>query len=458
MPSTTAPHYEILASGVIDQSFTAPTLEEASQTLWRSVHLKSTPSAWEPMSAKASHNVAFGQKNVAFPIPRQADLVYSTFAKVHIPGIVGLSVSGGVHTVITGVDNEPYWTNAIGQYVLEQSRLVVGNQEIATILNHTLFAWEELAGKPGKRLLEMIGKFDTIALRQSQSRRSRDLYVPLPTHWSENTGLSLPMTSLQFHTVTINFDFAALSTCIVRPSGFPASGANVYVRADGLTNAEIEAASIPAVVANSDLDVELEVFGVYLDNAERSLFAHGQFEQIMSEFQHQSFNITQTVTSATESTAPKYENLRLTLANVIQEYIVLVRRGAHETANDWFNFSGHDDSVTDTFLDPIKDMAVKFSNKERVGKRPGKFFRMVVPYVVHTNIPREFIYVWSYAVEPEDYQPTQGCNHSRIPDISIDVWLDSRIFVGSSNVNVFVIARAKNLLRFKYGLLTKRHG
>jgi hypothetical protein len=59
-----------------------------------------------------------------------------------------------------GCDNEPfaYWTNAVGQAIVKMATLIIGTQTIDTLYSDFLFMWEELAGKPGKRLTEMIGK------------------------------------------------------------------------------------------------------------------------------------------------------------------------------------------------------------------------------------------------------------------------------------------------------------
>ncbi len=139
------------------------------------------------------------------------------------------------------------------------------------------------------------------------------------------------------------------------------------------------------------------------------------------------------------------------------QYMIAIRRKVNEDANDWFNFGGHDDPITESILDPVKNITIKFNNNDRVRKNPAKFFRLVVPYVHHTNLPREFIYVWSYAIEPEDPQPTGFANHSRIDNVELNLELDQRIFLGgSSSATILNYARAKNTLRVRHGLLTKK--
>jgi hypothetical protein len=85
----------------------------------------------------------------------------------------------------------------------------------------------------------------------------------------------------------------------------------------------------------------------------------------------------------------------------------------------------------------------------------------VQPYQYHSNVPgdkgKSFIYNWSYCVDPEDIQPTGGANHSRIDNVNIELNLDPRIFTAAApTAEVTLIGRNKNLLRYKFGMLTKK--
>lgn len=456
--ATEALNYELTACGVQDATLVSAILEDSVITLWRFTHMKTTAFAIQPQNFQASQGQAiFGGSNVRFPFPRAADLAYATFAVVSIPAIVGLDTSGDSHTVLKGLTKEPYWTNAIGQYVLKKIQFQIGSTVIDTVLNYQMYMWEELSGKPGKRLSEMIGKFDTVAMRQAQSRRSRLLYVPIPFYYTENTGLAVPLVSLQFHSIEFVCDFANLADCIVKPADFPTTNADVYLRTEGALDSEIEANSITSKAANSDLGVTFEIFGVWLDNDERSKFAHGQFEQITTEWQTNETQKQETVTSATESSSPVTHEVRLIFNHVVVEYAWAVRRAAAETANEWFNFGGHVDAgVTGRPLDPVKKAKITFNTNPRVEEHEGRFFRLVTPYVFHTSIPREFIYMWSFAVEPEDAQPSGGVNHSRLDNVYLSLQLDRRIFLNSSYATVLVAARSRNMLRYKQGLLARR--
>lgn len=453
--------------GAADKAFVGATVEAAFITFWRFVHMKHTAFAIEPVENDAQGGtVRFGATNVNFTFQRQGDLVWHVYAKIWLPGIVGaVPLTGGGYTLATG-DAAVYWTNAVGQYIVQQAKLAIGGTVIDTLYDTYLFMWEELSGKPGKRLSEMIGKFDCIALRQATSKRSRWLYVPLPFYFTENTGLALPLVSLQFHQVQIQIDFAQRSKCTVTPTSSVSAtaGFTIYERPDGKKDSALASGVTLVPLSDTSIKCYIEACYVFLDHDERSKFAHGQFEQIMTELQRVEDQPSATGTGTTNEDSPSVKrDIRLQFNHVVMEYIFAVRRADKEAANLHFDFGGYYDDDLDggsgLVLDPIKTVTVLFNNSQRVQTRPGSFFRLVQPYQHHTNIPREFIYVWSYGIDPEDPQPNGGANHSRIDNVNLRLELDARIFGTDSNTaTVFIYARNKNLLRYKFGLLAKKFG
>jgi hypothetical protein len=451
--------------GAADKMLTGASVESSHVTYWRFVHMKHTAFAMEPVESDCNGTARFGATNIKFTFQRQGDLVWHTYAKIWLPGIVLGTGSGDAFEIATG-ENACYWTNAIGQYLLQQVKLCIGGTIIDTLYDTYLFMWEELSGKPGKRLGEMIGKYDTVALRQATSRRSRWLYVPLPFSFTENSGLALPLVSLQFHNVMLEISFAQRSNCIVIPSTVSTSSAwTVYVRPDGeagLDSALTGTGGLTALV-DTDLKVLIEACYVYLDHDERSKFAHGQFEQIFTEVQQCSMQASSSQgASAGENTPNTKVPVRLQFNHVVMEYILAVRSQDKVEDNLHFYFGGYfdDDALggSGLVLDPITSIEVTFNNAARVQARPGSFFRLVQPYQHHTNVPREFIYVWSYSIDPEDAQPTGGANHSRIDNVNLNLLLDTRIFKYAQTADVIIYARNKNLLRFKHGLISKKFG
>ena len=114
--------------------------------------------------------------------------------------------------------------------------------------------------------------------------------------------------------------------------------------------------------------------------------------------------------------------------------------------NEWFNFS------TESYKngkvngsDPMIKGKILFEGQELFDTKDAKYFRTVVPYQRHTNIPNNYIYVYSFSINPEDFQPSGSCNFSRIDNQVLyleisDELIDPIITVFATNYNIINIS------------------
>jgi hypothetical protein len=120
-----------------------------------------------------------------------------------------------------------------------------------------------------------------------------------------------------------------------------------------------------------------------------------------------------------------------------------VQRQCQAVANNTFNYSGA------WGRDPIRRAKLLINNLCRF-EREAEYFRLVQPYQHHTNIPHGFVYVYSFALFPEDCQPSGSLNFSRIDNVEFSVCLQEAIAATACNLVIF--GRNWNILRFKEGL------
>jgi hypothetical protein len=107
------------------------------------------------------------------------------------------------------------WCNSVGFRLIKQAVLQIGSQAIDTLYSDFLFMYHELSKKPQKSIAEMIGGFEDENENVRRSKFARRLHVPLPFFCTKTTGSSLPIVSLQFHTVSIVIDWNDIWTCVV---------------------------------------------------------------------------------------------------------------------------------------------------------------------------------------------------------------------------------------------------
>lgn len=310
-----------------------------------------------------------------------------------------------------------HYVNAVGQFLIKNAKVIIGGSTVDQLWSEFLFIFEELQGRAGRRLTEMIGKRYTRTSLVCEARQARQLWVPLPWWYTLHSGNALSLASLQFHGVSLHVEFAKLEHCIV------VSGPNVTVK-----NAKTGTA-----LQNNDLKAHLETTFVFLENSERERFSSNHFEVLVT--QHQAF-FTQTT-----SAQPR---IQLNFNHPCLELLIACRRQCHERTNNWFNFSGPDGR------DSIVSADLLLNNQSRFGKKSGQYLRTVVPFQHHSNIPDAFIYCMSFSLRPEDVSPSGSCNFSRIDHC--DLMLELADGLANSPVTIMVFAVNYNVLRFREGL------
>jgi hypothetical protein len=457
MPAThQAVFAEMISDGTADKAFTTKNPEDTDLFFWKFTQSKYLPFSMEPVDWDASASQAkFGASNVKYEFPRQGDLCWHTYAKVFLPGLAGVYKDADGQTRVLKGEAAPHWHNAIGQRVLSNVTFSIGGIQIISVDDTYMYLQEEVSGKPGKRLGEAIGKFDTVKEQQTWARRGHWCYVPLPLPFNQSAGNALALCALTFHKLFLEANFASRSKCVILPHGAP-SGVQICVRPDGVKDADIESGKVTLEPLNDNhLKCLFEATFVYLENAERDLFTQNVFEQCITEVQQTSTQASFHGSMAGESTPPVKVKVPLPFSNIVQQYLWVVRTQASEDENKHYSFGGYIDGEEDDApwqLDPFKEATIKYANAPRVGWKPAEYWRLVQPHYFASNaesMERKFVYMWSFSVDPEGDQPAGGCNHSRVDDINMELNLDARIFSPTSpTAEVIVWGVSKNLLRY----------
>jgi hypothetical protein len=152
---------------------------------------------------------------------------------------------------------------------------------------------------------------------------------------------------------------------------------------------------------------------------------------------------------------------------------VLNRDDVYKT-NDWFEYTDTQDEEVDEEVDESetdcnivcreKEMDILtsatflFNGIERMEEKDASYFNLIQPYQHHSVVPSPGIYVYSFSLLPEQFQPSGSCNMSRINKIELKTetikpkskptTTDSDIY--NYDMRVYVVNY--NFLRVKGGL------
>lgn len=84
---------------------------------------------------------------------------------------------------------------------------------------------------------------------------------------------------------------------------------------------------------------------------------------------------------------------------------------------DLFNYGNYINGTDN----PVWDAKLQLNGSDRFQDRDGYYFNYVQPYQHFSNTPADGINVYSFALKPEDHQPSGSCNFSRIDNATLNV-------------------------------------
>jgi hypothetical protein len=361
----------------------------------------------QPMYFDGTPN--FGQR-ITCLIPRRGDLLGRVYLDVVLPQIKDTS------------GNLLSYTNSIGHALIQEITFEVGEQEIDRQTGEWMEVWTQLTTPNSQRyaLNEMIGRvepYNLIDIKPSASSDGLHLLIPLQFYFCQNPGSYLPLLALQYSPIRINITLRPLQQLFWVPPPIPPATQEGWM----------PTCSILASCTTPITSMMLWGDFVYLDVDERRTFVSATHEYLIEQVQHTPpFSITANQTTVT---------IPIEFNHPIKEFVFMIQRDTMQNRNEWFNYSNlaigeytNNDLVLPYVnsnapagrLDLLSTAKLQLDGYDRFAERTPQYFRLQQPYEHHTNTPiNSFIYNYSFALRPEDVQPTGTMNASRIDSI---VW------------------------------------
>jgi hypothetical protein len=159
--------------------------------------------------------------------------------------------------------------------------------------------------------------------------------------------------------------------------------------------------------SNKDLKARIEGTFVYLDNYERGLMMISPVKSILLE----------RIFISNFETLISGNNLRTTIELMganhhTKEIMWILRRSDYNKYNDNFNFTNN---IPENINNPIISMAnIYFNDKNIMEDKPENFFGKIQPYQYHSTIPKRGIYIYSFGLYPEKWQPSGSYNGANV--------------------------------------------
>jgi len=349
-----------------------------------------------------------------------------------------------------------------GQKLLKTVELEIGGQRIDKHYSEWLYIWNELSLPVGKRdgYNVMVGANSTNSCTRLDNALSYEVYVPLEFWFCRNVGLALPLIALQYHEVKINIEYESMDNlvdstdtnlCFDQDKLDGCTNGNKVVGTTGTIISDTATQLAPLFSTNQKIeltDAILWVDYIFLDTDERRRFAQLSHEYLIEQLQ---FTGTDTVIESVES----MKSIRMNFNHPCKELVWAVKSsfetdGVHKVF--WNNFStankgaATSHTVNNYILskNPITEAKIMLNGNDRFATRNGDYFSLVQPYQHHENTPDMYhqgINVYSFALKPEEHQPSGTLNMSRIDTavLSMGTSVTGTIHVYAVNYNVLRI-------------------
>jgi hypothetical protein len=419
-------------------------------TFFKVVYKRYTNFAISSQENQFSGPVNFGSTSNC-DIQRTGDLISRVTLEVTLPAI-----SENVPTV---------WPRKVGHALIRSAVIDIGGMQIDKIYAEFLSIWSELSVKPGQQAgyAKMIGDVENLYLTNTIKQLSTDysfqlpsyrVFVPLPFWFSKNPGLAIPLIALQYHQVKIQIQFRELRDLLIQfePEATVDDAWLTAFQAKGLVNTTKTKFTFPWEyfdntvekfggvgvtkdrvrkynMSNSSYQLVNPILYVdyyLLDSEERKSFASNNHEYLMEQLQ---FNDN-------ENAGGQDKNIKLIFNHPTKYMSFVAQRKAFTDINQTQVFGLQLDENCIPYGNPVRSAKLSLNGSDRWPvDRPGEYFNRKIPFDHFTNVPvDEGINIYSFAINPEDHQPSGSLNYSKIENAQLSLKFNSVQVVSSSGV------------------------
>ena len=473
-------------------------------TFFKVVYRRHTNFSMEAVESSFNGTVDNSANNLDAVIYRNGDLISEMWLDINIP-------EGNIFKIDnsdTDTTNYIKYTPNTGHAYIDNVEIEIGGETIDKHYGHWLDVYQELTdkdqhendflNKPKTSTINYLlnkpnGELNTDGSDKAGNDNKHadtklQLYVPLKFWFNRNPGLSLPIVALQHHEVKIKLRTRALRNLLVTgktdwtwPTTTPSLIGN------GKTNNTI----LAGADTTSKLNTKLFVNHIFLDTEERRRFAQLSHEYLIEQLQYQNttysssvelvFNhpIKELIWTIQKNTVTQTDSTGLN-TDIGLNTPVPGRYGAAEAAGgkkvaaapiyskfkadvsfsnkqDYFNYNcgetTNQESITNGYRENVHfdTLALKINGIDRFTAQKPSYFTRMQPYLCGHRVSGKPIYVYSFALKPEEHQPSGTCNFSRLDNSSLSITSPSNTSAsGCDIINIYAINY--NILRIMSGM------
>lgn len=334
------------------------------------------------------------------------------------------------------------WIKRIGFYIIDNVSITIGGQLMDKHTGEWLNIWYELTKERSKErgYNKLIGDINELTIFNKIPKKTYELMIPLKFWFCQQLGLSLPLIALLHTDIEISvklkqFNEVSYSDQNVYYSPVPKLSCYMigeYIFIEGEERSRI---------AKSKLEYLIEV----VQSSDDQLLSSDTFKNQVTDVMGK-----KTVTNLIKQ--------KLYFSNPIKEVIWVLQdinyiNGSELNGNmKYHNYSTDFIANKGNTLDYVK---IQFSGRDRQIYMDNNYYNYITPYQHHNSTPSDGIYMYSFSLSPEIYQPSGAANLSKIDDFYIIMKLSDSLYQkmveNNLNLRFKMYGTSYNILRIMSG-------
>lgn len=358
--------------------------------------------------------------NLICKIDRNADMLSNMYFGLTIPNIPKFS-------------GEKFkFVQNLGEVLIDNYYITIGGNIVDKHYGEWVHIWNELSLTSNKAYgySRLIGNVADIYAPDDYSKKynedeiqvfERKIYVPLQFWFNKQPGLALPLIGLQYHSIEIHIELRPLT--------------DVFTVGLSKTATQEATTDKPTLhdcekyfnVNNNSINIDpfIETNYIFLDTTERTFFAKNSQEYLIEQ-----------VSRLTFDGLNNNNMLNLDIHNPVKELVWVFSRNDRFKENKWFEFTDWETRKANTTIRPkmtdteiytdsamngeiMKTSKLLFNGLDRIESKDTYYYNIIQPYQHHSFLPKPGVYVYSFSLNPELFQPSGSCNMSKINKVQM---------------------------------------
>lgn len=285
------------------------------------------------------------------------------------------------------------YTNNIGCNIIKSVTLKINDQIIDKIYGTSIDIYNCINNNSvDKMVLEYNSDYSIRNTGNTIPLSKRTVYLNLPFWFSKNSGLALPLISLNNSNITLDIEFNAL---------------HKVIKTDNYNNL-----SKIKIKTNEIMDVKIFTECIFLDSKELQFFANKSHDYLIEQLQ---FN-GQEILLKNDTTKNVYVDFRHPVKELYWTISVDDNNIDSKLQNDVNNITRYT-SYYSNYEDTFDNLTIKLNSMTLLEEKKNSYFRILQSNLYYNNIRKKHIYSYSFSLNPNQQQPSGSINFTDLNNV-----------------------------------------